>query len=261
MMSSARSTKRRILIFSASFGGGHRSAAEALMRYLVAHHEDAVEVRIVDFFERFMPSVNMLAKFAYEQSVALVPDLYGTFFDVSNAVPSNPVVHELRIMGFQRAQAYIDDFCPDAVISTFPVAGGVVSDIKNERPMVSATVITDYGVHRTWLHPGTDLYFVASKEVREGSGRARHRLGPRRGLGDSRAREVLGTTHPGRVQAQSWESPTGSRFCSPRRRGSRPRCAISPRSLLPAGSRWLPRPVTTAGSNAAWTRSPRRRPV
>jgi processive 1,2-diacylglycerol beta-glucosyltransferase len=167
-MSPSRSSKRRILVFSASFGGGHRSAAEALMRYFEAHHEDTVDVRVVDFFERFMPSVNVLAKFAYEQSVALVPDLYGTFFDVSNAVPSNPVVHELRIMGFQRAQTYIDDFRPDAVISTFPVAGGVVSDIKHERQMVSATVITDYGVHRTWLHPATDLYFVASKEVREG---------------------------------------------------------------------------------------------
>ncbi|HSK47400.1 MAG TPA: glycosyltransferase [Coriobacteriia bacterium] len=158
---------RRILVFSASFGGGHRSAAEALVRYYQEHYADSVEVRMVDFFEEFMPGLNVLAKFAYQQSVAFFPDLYGSFFDLSNAVPSNPVVHELRIMGFQRATNYIDDFRPDAVISTFPVAGGVVSDIKLERPMVAATVITDYGVHRTWLHPATDLYFVASKEVRE----------------------------------------------------------------------------------------------
>lgn len=137
------------------------------MRYFVEHYPDTVEVRVVDFFEEFIPGLNVLAKFAYQQSVAFFPDLYGTFFDVSNALPTNPVVHELRLMGFQRATAYIDDFRPDAVISTFPIAGGVVSDIKHERPMVAATVITDYGVHRTWLHPATDLYFVASKEVRE----------------------------------------------------------------------------------------------
>ncbi len=161
------SPPRRILIYSASFGGGHRSAAEALLRYFRAHYPNEVEVRIVDFFEDFMPSVNVLAKFAYQQSVAFFPALYGTFFEVSNQLPTNPVVHELRTFGFQRATAYIDDFKPDAVISTFPVAGGVVSDIKLERPLVAATVITDYGVHRTWLHPATDLYFVASKEVRE----------------------------------------------------------------------------------------------
>ena len=167
-MNSKRSYARRVLIFSASFGGGHRSAAEALKSYFEAHYADEVDVRIVDFFEEFMPGVNVLAKFAYQQSVAFFPDLYGTFFEVSNALPTNPVVHELRIMGFQRATSYIDDFRPDAVISTFPVAGGVVSDIKQTRRMVVATVITDYGVHRTWLHPATDLYFVASAEVREG---------------------------------------------------------------------------------------------
>lgn len=167
MSRQGRGAKRRILIFSASFGGGHRSAAEALSRYLRAHHADTVEVRVVDFFDEFMPSVNVLAKFAYQQSVAFFPELYGTFFEASNQLPGNPVVHELKTLGFQRAAAYIEEFSPDAVISTFPVAGGVVSDIKIERPMIAATVITDYGVHRTWLHPSTDLYFVACKEVRE----------------------------------------------------------------------------------------------
>lgn len=162
-----RSGKKRVLVFSASFGGGHRSAAEALVRYYRAHYPDAVEVRVVDFFEEFLPGVNVLAKFAYQQSVQFFPALYGTFFEVSNQLPTNPVVHELRIMGFQRASDYIDQFRPDAVISTFPVAGGVVSDMKSERPLVAATVITDYGVHRTWLHPSTDLYFCACKEVRE----------------------------------------------------------------------------------------------
>jgi processive 1,2-diacylglycerol beta-glucosyltransferase len=159
--------KRKILVFSASFGGGHRSAAEAVRRYYEAHHADTVTVRVIDFFEEFVPSLNVLAKFAYQQSVQFFPALYGTFFDLSNKMPTNPVVHELRLMGLARATAYLDAFEPDAVISTFPVAGGVVADIKANRPLVSATVVTDFGVHRTWLHPATDLYFVACKEVRE----------------------------------------------------------------------------------------------
>jgi len=166
-MTGSRSAKKRILIFSASFGGGHRSAAEALLRYYKTHHADTTEVRMVDFFQEFTPSLNLLAKFGYQQSVQFFPALYGNFFEVSNKLPTNPVVHELKLMGYARASAYIDDFCPDAVISTFPVAGGVVSDIKANRPLVSATIITDFGVHRAWLHPATDFYFVACKEVRE----------------------------------------------------------------------------------------------
>jgi processive 1,2-diacylglycerol beta-glucosyltransferase len=159
--------KKRILIFSASFGGGHRSAAEALLRYYRAHYADTIDVRMVDFFEEFMPSVNVLAKFGYQQSVQFFPALYGNFYDVSNRLPTNPVVHELRAMGFARASAYINEYRPDAVISTFPIAGGVVSDIKADRPLIAGTVITDFGVHRAWLHPATDFYFCACKEVRE----------------------------------------------------------------------------------------------
>ena len=166
-MRSTRKGVRRVLVFSASFGSGHRSAAQAIVSYLKEHHGSTVDVRVVDFFEEFMPGVNAIAKFAYQQSVTLFPDLYGTFFDVSNAVPTNPIVHELRVMGFARAGAYMDRYEPHAVISTFPVAGGVVSDMKQERPVVAATVITDYGVHRSWVHPATDLYFVASMELRE----------------------------------------------------------------------------------------------
>ncbi len=159
--------RKRILVFSASFGGGHRSAAEAVKRYYEAHYPDTVEVKVLDFFDEFVPSLNVLAKFAYQQSVQFFPAAYGTFFELSNKLPTNPVVHELRLMGMARAAAFIDEFHPDAVISTFPVAGGVVADIKANRPLVSATVVTDFGAHRTWLHPATDIYFVACKEVRE----------------------------------------------------------------------------------------------
>lgn len=162
-----RSAKKRILIFSASFGGGHRSAAEALLRYYRSHYPDTIDVRMVDFFSEFMPSINVLAKFGYQQSVQFFPALYGNFYDVSNKLPTNPIVHELRTMGFARAAAYIEAYRPDGVISTYPIAGGVVSDIKVDRPMIVGTVITDYGVHRAWLHPATDFYFCACKEVRE----------------------------------------------------------------------------------------------
>lgn len=159
--------RKRILILSASFGGGHRSAAEALQRYLTAHYRREIEVAVVDFFEEFAPSLNLLGKFAYSQSVQFFPELYGTFYDLTDKMPSNPVVHELAQMGYAKATSFIDAWHPEAVISTYPIAGGVVSDIKESRDLVSAMVVTDFGVHRQWLHPATDLFFVASREVGE----------------------------------------------------------------------------------------------
>ena len=165
--SAGTGSKKRVVIMSASFGGGHKSAAEALERYYQEHYPKQIETRIVDFFDEFMPGVNVLARFAYTQSVQFFPAGYGAFFEVSNMRPKNPVIDELKLGGFARAADFLDEYEPDAVISTFPVAGGVVTDIKHQRPMVSATVVTDYGAHNQWLHPSTDLYFVACKEVRE----------------------------------------------------------------------------------------------
>ena len=139
----------------------------ALKEYFRTHHAGDVVVEVIDFFEEFTPSLNVLVKFAYQQSVQFFPVAYGTFFELSNKMPANPVVHELRMMGMARASVFIDAWNPDAVISTFPVAGGVMADIKSERALFCATVITDFGAHRTWLHPATDLYFVACDEVRE----------------------------------------------------------------------------------------------
>jgi len=159
--------KRRILVFSASFGGGHRAAAEALARYYRAHYADAVDVRVVDFFEEFVPSLNVLAKFAYQQSEQFFPDAVGTFDDLSDQHPSNPVVHELRLTGLPRVRACVDEFAPDAVISTAPIAGSAVAELKLSRSLVSATVFTGHVVGLTWLHPATDLSFVACREARE----------------------------------------------------------------------------------------------
>lgn len=157
----------RILILTATFGGGHWSAAVALKEYFRSRYRTDVDVEVVDFFEEFAPSLNVLAKFAYQQSVQFFPVAYGTFFEMCERVPSNPVVHELRIMGFARVESFIQERRPDAVISLFPVAGGVIADIKTESPLLSATVITDFEVRRTWLHPATDLYFVACDEARD----------------------------------------------------------------------------------------------
>ena len=156
----------RLLIFSASFGGGHRSAAEAMEGYVRQHHPRSVDTRIVDFFKEFAPAVNSIGRALYDGSVHVAPELYGVFFDVTNRISDNRAVKDYAQAGFAQAAAYIDRYRPDAVISTYPVAGGVVSEIKTIRPLVSAMVITDFGVHKQWLHPATDLFFVGSEDMR-----------------------------------------------------------------------------------------------
>ena len=157
----------RLLIFSASFGGGHQSAAEAMEGYVREHHPRSVDIRIVDYFKEFAPALNSIGRTLYDGSIHVAPELYGVFFDVTNRLSDNPTVKDYAQAGYAQAAAYIDSYRPDAVISTYPVAGGVVSELRATRRVLSAMVITDYGVHRQWLHPATDMLFVGSDQMRE----------------------------------------------------------------------------------------------
>ncbi len=158
---------RKILVLSASFGAGHDSAAEAIRQYYSRHYADETKVSVVDFFEEFAPGLNVLAKFAYQQPAPFFPALFGTFGELEARLPTNPVVHELRLMGVARARAYVDSHKPDAVVATFPVAGGVAAEVCQSRDVVSANVLCDFDTRGSWLHPGNDVYFVAAKEARE----------------------------------------------------------------------------------------------
>ncbi|MDP2182747.1 MAG: glycosyltransferase [Actinomycetota bacterium] len=159
--------RKRVLILGASSGGGLGAAARALQSYYGDHYSREIEVRLVDFFEEFAPSLNILAKFAYQQPGQFFPAFSGTFGDASRDMPGNPVVQALESVGIDRARAFVHEYAPHAVISTFPIAGGIVADLKGDREFLAATVIADYSAQQAWLHPATDIYFAACREARE----------------------------------------------------------------------------------------------
>jgi processive 1,2-diacylglycerol beta-glucosyltransferase len=156
----------RVLIYTSS-GDGHRSAARAIEAYFQAHCPKTVHVRTVDFMAKHTPSLDTLTRLASDPGVDVFPAARGTFSDLTDRIPQNPVVHELMAGGFAHAEAYVRAFRPDAVISTHPVPGAVASELKGSTGLLAATVVTDYGGRRLWLHPDTDLYFVPTTEMRD----------------------------------------------------------------------------------------------
>jgi processive 1,2-diacylglycerol beta-glucosyltransferase len=161
-----RSPQQRVLILSASFGGGHTAIARAIREYYRDHHADAVSVEIIDVLEEFAPSLNVLAKFAYQQSDEFFPTFFGTFDELAEELPGNPAVQEAKMVALPRFEAYVADTAPDAVISTYAFAGGLAAEVVGSE-CVSATVVPGYDGREQWLHPRTDVYFVAGRTVRE----------------------------------------------------------------------------------------------
>jgi len=56
---------KRILIFYASFGGGHLSAARNIKEYIDTHYSDKMETRFVDSMEYINKALNSVSKKAY----------------------------------------------------------------------------------------------------------------------------------------------------------------------------------------------------
>ncbi len=161
-------SKRRILLLGTSFGGGYRMVAEAIASYLSDHHADAVETLSADLLARFAPSLNVLAKFAYQQPATFFPAGEGTLQDLCESLPDDPVAVELAtgtcVAGLR---SLVTEYAPDAVVSTFPLAGMVAAEASSGAGPLLVTVVPGYGAKSAWLHPATDMYFVACKEARE----------------------------------------------------------------------------------------------
>lgn len=161
----------KALILSARFGGGHKSAAEALS----ASWRRSVpggSVEVVDYYDEFVsPVVTNAADIGYTQSVRLFPYGYKLFYQVTRDLkPDSSAQRWLNSIGRRQLEDYLTRHQADVIIGVHPTPCGALADLRMEGklncPVV--TVITDYTVHNQWIHPGTDLYLVGSQDVKEG---------------------------------------------------------------------------------------------
>lgn len=164
---------KRILILSASFGEGHRQAANAIKESFALKHPE-IEIEVVDYIHQVNPMWNRFAQFVYIQGIKHAPKVYGYFYKQINRIPPSSPYHRRinlfgAIIGRNKLLSYIKHFDPQVVIHTFPTSAGAMMELKREHHLniPSVTVITDYILHRQWIHESTDLYFVGSREVRD----------------------------------------------------------------------------------------------
>lgn len=175
--------RSRVLVLSAKFGGGHKSAAEALVSWWETNLPGA-EIRIVDYYDEFVsPVVTHAASIGYTQSVRLLPKAYWLFYEATrNLKPESAAQQWLNNIGREKLQEYLKAQPADLIVAVHPTPAGALSELRDmgELSVPFITVVTDYVVHSQWIHPRTDLYVVGSECVRSGLAR--------RGVDDHRVR-------------------------------------------------------------------------
>ena len=141
-------------------------AAEAL--YLGLKDNPAHNVTFVDSLDYTSPSFKELYRGSYTFFVTKVPQIWGFFFWLLDQDWLQPLVRlSRRIYNKVNAKKFEDFLIAqqfDYILSTHFLASEVAPTLKGKGLIRSKiiTVVTDFDVHRIWLHPNTDLYTVAS---------------------------------------------------------------------------------------------------
>lgn len=157
----------KILIFTAPYGNGHKSASDAVSEYLRENYKDYIEVRVIDYFETLTPVLARFAAGLYKKLIQYWPAGWRLFFNLTNLFSHTAIFQPVNLIGLAKARSFLKAYKPDIVLSLYPLCEQVASTLKMEFKYFSAVVITDFGAHSQWVHPDTDLYFAAADKVKE----------------------------------------------------------------------------------------------
>lgn len=160
----------RVLILSASVGGGHVAAGKALHTAIVAQGAHAEHIDLLEYSS--MPFRRLYSQ-AYLDLARTMPDLVewiGRRFDRNpseyKGVQQRLRARVTRLLSYE-VPGLIDRYRPDALVHTHFLGAEIVSGrMRRRRPLPQAEVITDFFAHAFWLQPGIARYFVASDDVR-----------------------------------------------------------------------------------------------
>jgi processive 1,2-diacylglycerol beta-glucosyltransferase len=158
------------LVLSVSAGAGHVRAAEAIRCYADAHDGD-VAVTHIDAMD-FVPAA--FRKVYTDFYLALVnrhPALWGYLYQLTNEAQPDGKLQTLRRaierLNTRALLKEIVSLSPDAIICThFLPAELLARMIRKERLACPVWVqVTDFDLHRMWVHDHMAGYFAANEEV------------------------------------------------------------------------------------------------
>ncbi|MFD3453223.1 galactosyldiacylglycerol synthase [Streptomyces sp. NPDC058691] len=238
----------RVLVISASMGAGHDAVAGELGARLTERGAHAARTDVLDL----LPArAGAALRSFYRTSILHLPLLYAGIYSafLGSGAGRLPGPGGLAALAEGRLAEVVERERPDLVVPVFHLAAQLTGAMraKGVLRVPSAVVVTDFDVHRQWLHPGNDLYCCltedAARRAREATGRPAAATGPlvaSRFLapapGAEHWRRSFASRAPGRpvvlLSAGAWGAGTG----------------LAGTARLLAGAGYLP--VTMCGGNA-----------
>jgi UDP-N-acetylglucosamine:LPS N-acetylglucosamine transferase len=162
----------KILIISSDTGGGHRSAAAAIVagvqKFFRGHSYAVRVVRAIEESHSVTEKLVSLYNWVLRNRQHWMKYLY---WAVNRFRPETREFFYTRTVGFLREQ--FERWCPHVVVSVHPLTqhgiARVLKELKLADKIPLVTVVTDpcYGFWKGWACDDVRLYLVASEEARQ----------------------------------------------------------------------------------------------
>lgn len=160
---------KKVLIFYASYGGGHLSAAKSIKQYIDENFTD-VQTEMIDCVKYINKALDKVTTGAYREMAKKAPWAWEKVYYKSQAgLLAKVSTTSNKIMAVKMAKLF-REFNPDLVISTHPFGSQMTSYLKqkNKTNCKLATVMTDFAPHDQWLigNAFADFYFVSNESMK-----------------------------------------------------------------------------------------------
>ncbi|WP_297134781.1 MGDG synthase family glycosyltransferase [Terrisporobacter sp.] len=186
---------KKVLIMSASTGGGHNRAARAIKEELTKKTINGItiECEIIDSLKIVNGTMDKLISRGYEKSAKYTPKAWGGVYKLSetslvskNEFKDNPLTSLMS----RKLKKLLDNTKPDLIIGTHPFPMIALSTLKKYSELYSnsesssfteaihkyyhnlkvpplITVLTDYTTHSAYIQNEIDYYIAGHEYVKE----------------------------------------------------------------------------------------------
>ncbi|WP_191561033.1 diglucosyl diacylglycerol synthase [Metabacillus idriensis] len=157
--------KPKVLILTAKYGNGHVQVSKTLVKQ--CKDLGIEEVVVSDLYAESNPIFTEITQYLYLKSFTIGKQFYRMFYYGVDKIYNKKLLTLYFKLGNKRLHELIEKEQPDIIINTFPII--VVPEYRRRTGIVIPTynVLTDFCLHKIWVHKNIDKYYVASKRVKE----------------------------------------------------------------------------------------------
>ena len=155
---------KKVIVFYASYGGGHLSAARSINEYIENNYPD-IQTEIIDCVKYINKALEKVTTKAYSEMAKKVPNAWGHIYKGADKGPISKISTASNKVMAVKLKKLLEEKNPDLVICTHPFASQMCSYLKRKGKtnVKIATILTDFAIHNQWTigHEYTDYFFVS----------------------------------------------------------------------------------------------------